>query len=126
MGEIDFERRLERLFADPPRFPDAEAFAMRVERRLDRGWTVRRTLIGAAGVAGGVVGASQLILSSFIDRMESASEGSARIITAGWSQLAPNADLLAGLPAGSVGLWVAAGLALLAMGFVVTRLIEEI
>jgi hypothetical protein len=74
MGEVDFERRLERLFADPPRFPDAEAFAMRVERRLDRGWTVRRTLIGAAGVAGGVVGASQLILSSFVDRMESASE----------------------------------------------------
>jgi len=126
MVEVDFERRLERLFADPPRFPDAEAFALRVERRLDRGWTIRRALIGAAGLTGGVIGASQLILSNFVHRMESASEGSAKIITAGWNQLAPNAGLLSGLPTGSVGMWVAAGLALLATGFVVTRLIEEI
>ena len=35
------------------------------------------------------------------------------------------ADLLSGLPVGSLGMWGAAGLALLAMAFVVSRLIEE-
>ena len=37
MAELDFERRLERLFADLPELPDAAAFAERVERRLDAG-----------------------------------------------------------------------------------------
>jgi hypothetical protein len=39
MAEIDFERRLERLFADAPELPDASAFATRIEGRLNRGWT---------------------------------------------------------------------------------------
>lgn len=125
MAELDFERRLERLFSDPPYYSDAEAFAVRVERRLDRGWTVRRGLIGVAGLAGGVVGARQLILSSFMQRVESASEGSAKVLSTGWTQLISTADLLSGLPVGSLGMWGAAGLALLAMAFVVSRLIEE-
>ena len=33
--------------------PEAAAFADRVERRLDAGWTARRWLIGASGVVGG-------------------------------------------------------------------------
>jgi hypothetical protein len=56
MAEVDFERRLERLFAEGPELADAGAFAERVERRLDAGWTARRWLIGAAGVVGGVIG----------------------------------------------------------------------
>ena len=42
MAELDFERRLERLFAETPAYADDDAFAERVERRLDRGWTARR------------------------------------------------------------------------------------
>ena len=57
----DFERRLERMFSEAPSYPDAETFAGRVEARLDRGWTARRWLIGAAGLVGGVIGASQLV-----------------------------------------------------------------
>ena len=38
MAEVDFERRLERLFAEGPDLPDAGAFADRIERRLNRGW----------------------------------------------------------------------------------------
>jgi hypothetical protein len=125
MAEVDFERSLERLFGDAPAFPDAEAFADRIERRLDRGWTIRRVMIGGAGLIGGVIGASQLLLSRFVDRLETASEGSARIITAGWNEIAPNAELLTGLPAGSPTVWAAMALALLALGFVVTRLIDE-
>ena len=49
MAEADFERRLERLFGEAPDLADSQAFAERIERRLDRGWTARRWLIGVAG-----------------------------------------------------------------------------
>jgi hypothetical protein len=51
MADIEFERRLERLFSDAPEMLDAGGFAERIERRLEAGWTARRRLIGAAGVA---------------------------------------------------------------------------
>ena len=82
MAELDFERRLERLFADLPELPDAAAFADRVERRLDAGWTARRWLIGASGVVGGVIGASQLMMSNVFRQVETA-EGSAHALTSG-------------------------------------------
>ena len=124
MAEIDFERRLERLFADVPDFPDAQAFADGIERRLDRGWTARRWLIGAAGLAGGVIGASQLVMSNLMQRVESA-EQSARVLTQGLSRVTPSSDMLSAL-SGGYGVWIAAGLAVLAMGFVLSRVIEEI
>lgn len=48
MAELEFERRLERLFAEPPAFSDEKAFAVSVERKLNRGWNIRRWTIGAA------------------------------------------------------------------------------
>ncbi len=89
MAELEFERRLERLFAEPPAFSDEKAFAMSVERKLNRGWNIRRWTIGAAGLAGGVIGASQLIMSNFVHQVESASEGSTRLLQAGVQHLAP-------------------------------------
>ena len=80
MVEADFERRLERLFAECPELPDAGPFADRVERRLDAGWTARRWIIGAAGVVGGVIGASQLMVSNLFQRVESAGD-SARLLS---------------------------------------------
>ena len=124
MAELDFERRIERLFADPVDLPDAQAFAERIERRLDRGWTARRWLIGAAGLAGGVIGASQLFMSNLFQRVESA-EHSARVLTQGLSRVTPTSDMVSAL-SGGYGLWVAVGLAVVAMGFAVSRVIEEI
>ena len=124
MAEIDFERRLERLFAEIPDFADAQAFADRIERRLDRGWTARRWLIGAAGLTGGVIGASQLVLSNLLQQVQSA-EQSARVLSQGLSRVTPSSDMVSAL-SGGYGLWVAVGLAVLAMGFVVSRVIEEI
>jgi hypothetical protein len=120
-----FERRLERLFSDAPHASDAEAFAARVERRLDRGWAVRRLLIGSAGLAGGMIGVSQLIMSDFLHRVGVASEDGAQIVGAGWKQVAPGANLLASLPFSAEGVWVAVALAVVAMGFAVSRMIEE-
>lgn len=124
MAEIDFERRLERLFAQHVELPDAAAFADRIERRLDRGWNLRRWLIGAAGLAGGVVGASQLVMSNLFQRVETA-EQSARALGQGLARVTPTTDMVSAL-SGGYGLWIAVGLAILTLGFAVTRVIEEI
>ncbi|OXE35874.1 MAG: hypothetical protein CGW95_11305 [Phenylobacterium zucineum] len=126
MAELDFERRLERLFAQSTPFPDEVEFARSVEARLDRGWNLRRWLIGAAGFSGGIVGASQLILSNFAHRVEDVSQGSSKLIQAGVSQLRPGVSLLGLLSTDWIIIWVASGLAVVAMGFVLTRVIEEI
>ena len=124
MAELDFERRLERLFGDAPELPDARAFAERIERRLDRGWTARRWLIGAAGLAGGVIGASQLLVSNLFQRVENA-EQSARALSQGLARVTPTSDMVSAL-SGGYGIWIAVGLAVLTLGFAVSRVIEEI
>jgi hypothetical protein len=125
MAEIDFERRLERLFAEAKDLPDANGFAERIERRLNRGWTARRWLIGAAGVAGGVIGASQLMVSNLFQRVETA-EDSARILSTGLTQMAPRAEWMSVVSGGGTTVWIASALAVVALGFVLTRVIEEI
>jgi hypothetical protein len=125
MVELDFERRLERLFASHPELPDAGSFAERVERRLDAGWTARRWLIGAAGVVGGVIGASQLMLSNVFERVETAGD-SARLLTSSLNHISTGTDWVAALSSGGTAVWVAAGLAVIMMGFVLTRVIGEI
>nr|QQZ48693.1 hypothetical protein JKL49_14470 [Phenylobacterium glaciei] len=87
---------------------------------------MRRWFIGAAGLAGGVIGASQLIMSNFVQRVEDASEGSSRILQAGIAQARPGMDLFAMVQSDWTVVWIASGLAVLAMGFVLTRVIEEI
>ena len=126
MAELDFERGLERLFAQTPDYSDSEAFAGLVENRLDRGWNLRRMLIGAAGVAGGVVGASQLIMSNFLHRVEDASEGSSKLLAAGFAQVKPSLDLFASAQSDWLVICLASGMAILAIGFVLTKVIEEI
>ncbi|MET0274709.1 MAG: hypothetical protein ABW360_17115 [Phenylobacterium sp.] len=125
MAEVDFERRLERLFAEGREFPDADGFAERIERRLDRGWTARRWLIGAAGIAGGIIGASQLMVSNLFQRVETA-EDSARILSSGLTQMAPRGEWMSALTGGGSTVWIASALAVVALGFVLTRVIEEI
>ena len=128
MVELDFERRLERLFADAPELADAGPFAERVERRLDAGWTARRWLIGAAGVVGGVIGASQLMVSNMFQRVETAGD-SARLLSNSFTSLghlSSGADWVASLSSGGGVVWVAAGLAVVMLGFVLTRVIGEI
>ena len=126
MAEMEVERAIERLFARTPEMADADAFAGRVQRRLDRGWAAGRVLIGAAGMVGGVIGASQLIMSNLFSRAEAASSESARVLTSGVRQLAPQAEWLLNGPAGIEAVWLVAGLAVVAMGLVLTRIIEEI
>ena len=125
MAEVDFERRLERLFAEAPELPDAGAFAERIARRLDAGWTARRWLIGAAGVAGGVVGASQLMVSNLFQRVETAGD-SAKMLSASLNHISTGTDWWSAVSGGGATVWVAAALAVVMMGFVLTRMIGEI
>jgi hypothetical protein len=125
MAEVEFERRLERLFAESPELPDAGPFADRVERRLDAGWTARRWLIGAAGVVGGVIGASQLMVSNLFQRVEAASD-SARLLSNSFSHISTGADWWSAVSTGGATVWAAAALAVVMMGFVLTRVIGEI
>jgi hypothetical protein len=123
MAEPDFERGLERLFADPPAFADADAFAQRLERRLERGWTVRRWLIGAAGLAGGLIAASQLVVPGVFGRIGVVGR-SAHAVSATLT-LPPPAEWLSILPSGDGVVWTAVGVAVALTGFVLTRVIEE-
>ena len=125
MAELDFERRLERLFGEAPELADAGLFAERVERRLDAGWTARRWLIGAAGVAGGAIGAYQLMLSNVFQRVETAGD-SARFLSNSLNHVSTGTDWVATVSNGGTVVWAAAGLAVLMMGFVLTRVIGEI
>ena len=125
MAEVDFERRLERLFADPLELPDAGAFADRVARRLDRGWTARRWLIGAAGGVGGVIGASQLMMANVFQRVTTA-EDSARLLSSSLTHMAPRTAWMSAITSGGGVVWIAVAMAALMMGFVLTRVIGEI
>ena len=60
---------LDRLFAEPPAFADGDIFALRVEGRLDRGWTFRQFLIGGLGIAGGLILGAQILGSGLATRL---------------------------------------------------------
>jgi hypothetical protein len=125
MAEIDFEHRLDRLFAEAPALADEQAFAERVSRRLDRGWRTRSWMIGAAGLAGGLIGGGQLVMGGVFERMEAA-RGSVAVLRESASRLRFSSDWLEAIPNGGGTVWIAAALAIVMLGFVVTRVIEEI
>jgi hypothetical protein len=73
MAEPNFEHQVARLFAEAPSFPDQRDFTYAVQARLERGWGVRRLLIGAAGAAGGLVAAVQVFQANLVQRAAAAS-----------------------------------------------------
>ena len=126
MADLDFETRLERMFAQPPAFVDADAFARRVESRLDRSWTVRRWAIGAAGLVGGVVATGQVVGSNLSERMQGFGAEAMADLTAGARGFAPELKALSLLPVGTEVLWMGAALAIMALALVATRMLEEL
>ncbi|HEX8233390.1 MAG TPA: hypothetical protein VF559_08610 [Caulobacteraceae bacterium] len=124
MADYDFERRLERMFAEVPHFGDANAFAQAVESKLDRSWAMRRMMIGAAGLVGGLIFAAQTLGAGLTQRME----GLGGELLADVSQrftLAPELKAASYLPYSAEVLWMGVGLAVLAVALVATRALEE-
>lgn len=125
MADLDFEAQLSRLYGQAPVFRDAELFTQQVTQRLDRGWALRRVMIGATGVVAGLAVAVQLVGGRFVEEFSSVSRDGAQQLDLGLNQLASRYDQLSTM-GGSETLWVAAGLAALALAFGVTRLMDEV
>ena len=65
-------------------------------------------------------------MSNFVHRVEDVSNGSSKLIEASVSQLKPGISLLGLVSTDWIIIWIASGLAIVATGFVLTRVIEEI
>ena len=130
MADRTFEMDLDRQFANAPILPDSEAFAWRVTQRLDRGWTFRQLVIGGLGLAGGLIGAGQLLGSGLVARLNAFTAQSDAMVKTELAQVPVARDLTELLATGSTMdgqvLWMSAGLAILAVGLFITRAIREI
>jgi hypothetical protein len=125
VADLDFEAQLSRLYGQAPAFRDAELFAQQVTERLDRGWALRRVVIGATGVVAGLAAAVQLVGGRFAEEFSAVSRDGAQKLDLGLGQLTSRYDQLFTM-GGSETLWIAAALALLALAFGVTRLMDEV
>lgn len=125
MSDFEFEARLERLFAQPPKVTDSAVFCRQVQSRLDRDWTLRRGLIGAAGVVGGVVAASQAFGSGVLSRLQDLRLPTAAFLDDPAIRSALAGDGAGAFAAGGEAIWVAAALLALAAAFTVTQVMDR-
>ncbi len=127
MSDPFFEHHLGRLFAEPPALADQAAFTASVQARLERNWAMRRVLIGAAGVVGGLVATAQVVGANLVQRVTLASRGAddrahdvvAELIARGHTALG-----LHSFPIGGEALWMVAGLAAVGVALVAARLMD--
>ena len=125
MADPDFETNLMKMFADAPAMGDSEAFARRVEGRLDRGWQMRQALIWTFGLAGGAIGVTQMFTSRMLVQLSAVSEESTRMLDGGLSSISNLQRTLDTLPLGGEVVWMAAALGVMALAFAITRAVEE-
>jgi hypothetical protein len=125
LADLDFEAQLSRLYGQAPVFRDAELFTQQVTEKLDRGWAVRRMVIGATGVVAGLAAAAQLIGSRFADEFSTMSHDGVQKLDLGLDKAMARYDQLFTL-GGTETLWLAAVLAAAALAFAVTRLLDEV
>lgn len=126
MADLEFEGRLDRLFAETPPYADAELFARKVQSRLDRSWALRRGLIGGLGVIGGLIAVGQLAASGVISRAEIISHQSAKVASIAMANHLPAHLFYDSMPMGADFLLALGALAVVGVGLVVLRLIGEL
>jgi hypothetical protein len=126
MADRTFEMELDRMFAASPAMGDNDLFVLQVAHRLDRGWTFRRLLIGGLGVAGGVIGGAQVLRSGILGRLDAFGARSDEVVSSGLGSLTTAHILPAWFTLDTEALWMSAALAVLAVGFALTRAIKEI
>jgi hypothetical protein len=124
LADLDFETQLSRLYGQSPTFRDAEQFTQRVTDKLDRGWALRRVVIGATGVAAGLAAAVQLIGSRFASEFSNVSREGALQLDLGLDKAMARYDQF--FTGGAETIWLAAALAAIALAFAVTRLVDEV
>ena len=122
----EFERRLERLFDVAPAYPDDQLFAARVHDKLEAKDGVRRAVMGLVGGAGAFIAAYQLVRANLTLQVAQASAVSTEAVEQGWAGLTRDAGaLLSGAAVHGELVWTVAGLGLLALGFLATRMADE-
>lgn len=125
MSDPRFEHELHRLFSEAPVRPDAELFALRVRERLDMTWTWRRLTVGAAGAGAGALALWQLGGAQVLARLGEAVRSPVDDVWRRAPGLAQVADVLRAAPVPTELVWLLGGLALVAAGFAVTRVVDE-
>ncbi|WP_174300669.1 hypothetical protein [Caulobacter sp. S45] len=129
MSDPSFEQELGRLFAEPPPLTSHADFTLAVKARLDRGWAMRRVLIGAAGVVGGLVAAGQVVGANLVQRAAMASQGADNRVHDVAADLLARGEAtlhLQSLPLGGEVLWMVAGLAAMGVALLAARLMEAL
>lgn len=126
MAEPDFEAQLTRLFAEPPSFQDAALFNAEVTAKLDRGWTMRRLFIGGAGTVAGLFGAFQILTTRFSSELAQLSRNSSHSLESEYNAGVAKLNAVLTTPASAEAVWLAAALAVVALAFAVTRVVEEL
>jgi hypothetical protein len=124
MAEPDFEAQLSRMFAESPSFPDAALFNAEVAAKLDRGWAVRRMFIAGAGTLAGLFAAFQIVGSRFSTEVSQLSRTSGHNLQTEIDAGVAKFNAVLTTPASAEALWLAAGLAVVALAFAVTRAVE--
>lgn len=124
-SDREFDRRLQRLFCEAPPRPDAELFSAQLRERLDRAWTLRRFLIGAAGAGGGAVALWQLAGSAMVARFDELSRLPSLLALRQAMGVLADAPALRALPFSGEIVWLMGGLLVLAAGLVATRMVDE-
>jgi hypothetical protein len=124
MGDRHFEARLERAFLEAPVFADADLFVLRVHDALERNWLMRRMVIGALGVVGGLIGVAQLLRSGLVDHLGAVS-GAWLLVSRDLTNL-PTSRIVSemfgqGLSTDTEMLWMSGAMAIIALGLFVTR-----
>ena len=125
MADLDFDMRLSRLYAEAPALPDADGFAQRVESKLERNWMMRRMLIGAAGLGGGLIVAGQMLGPQISQKIEAVSFTPVTSMQRGVEALLPQWKAFSYLPYSSEMVWLVAGLAALGIAALARRSLEE-
>jgi hypothetical protein len=125
MAERNFEVELGRMFAEAPALQDADLFALRVDERLNRGWTFRRLLIGGLGVVGGVIGGVQLLGGGLVERLGGAATDAGGQLTGKIADLVADNLMPQSFPVNAEVIWLAATVVVAVVAFAITRVVRE-
>jgi len=127
MVERQFEAELERMFNQPPRLADNDAFTRRVTQRLDRSWRLRALGITTAGAIGGVIAISQTVGTGFGLRVREASSETNNALGSLYQQAMAQTPLLevGGYDLSATMFWAVSAVVVMIAGVGAMRLFEE-